>query len=102
MLSKSEKALLNKIDPLFMKLLNDESLPFVFSYLDGRQIKTVGSKNVTAKMENAIRVDSGWMKSFKKDKKELLRETDYFDAEAQGGNLFFITNAKNVSYFWCQ
>ena len=96
MLSKSEKAILKKLDPLFIKLLNDECLPFVFSYLDGRQIKTMGSREARLKMDEAVR-DRAWLKAFILDEKEMLRESkqDYFYAE--GGELWFVSNAKNVS-----
>ena len=96
MLSKSEKAILKKLDPLFIKLLNDECLPFVFGYLDGRQIKTMGSREARLKMDEAVR-DRAWLKAFLLDEKEMLREEeeDYFDAE--GGDLCFVSNAKNVS-----
>ena len=96
MLSKSEKAILKKLDPLFIKLLNDECLPFVFSYLDGRQIKTMGSREARLKMDEAVR-DRAWLKAFILDEKEMMRESkqDYFDAE--GGDLCFMSNAKNVS-----
>ena len=96
MLSKSEKAIMKKLDPLFIKLLNDECLPFVFSYLDGRQIKTMGSREARLKMDEAVR-DRAWLKAFILDEKEMLRESkqDYFDAE--GGDLWFVSIAKNVS-----
>ena len=104
MLSKSEKAIIKKLDPLFTQLLNEECLPFVFSYLDGKRIQSVGSENLKAKMGKQIHVDSSWMKAFKNDEKELLRETEtnYFDAEVEGGNLFFIDKARNVSYLGSQ
>ena len=52
--------MLKKLDPLFIKLLNDKCLPFVFSYLDGRQIKTMGSKEARLKMDEAVR-DRAWL-----------------------------------------
>ena len=32
------------MDPLFIELLEEECLPFMFSYLDGKQVKTMGSR----------------------------------------------------------
>ena len=75
-LTKSEKELLKRLDPLFFKLLHEECIPFTFSYLDGRQIKTLGSSRAKLKMDQEFRDNSSWMKAFKKDEKELLREID--------------------------
>ena len=42
MLSKTEKAILKKMDPLFIKLLNEECLPFMFSWIENT-VKTMAS-----------------------------------------------------------
>ena len=92
---------MKKIDPLLMKLMNEECLPFVFSYLDGNTVKTIGSKQSKSKMDKEVRCNPAWLKAFKNDGKELLRERegDYFDVEAEGGDIFFVSNATNVSFY---
>ena len=63
MLSKTKKDILRKMDPLFIELLDEECLPFMFSYLDGKQVKTVGSREARLKMDEAICDDCAWLKA---------------------------------------
>ena len=71
----------------------------MFSYLDGKQVKTMGSREARLKMDEAIRDDRAWLKAFKIDEKEMLRvsKQDYFEVDAEGGDLWFVSIAKNVS-----
>ena len=72
MLSKTKKDILRKMDPLFIELLDEECLPFMFSYLDGKQVKTVGSREARLKMDEAVHDDCAWLKAFKIDEKKCL------------------------------
>ena len=60
------------MDPLFIELLDEECLPFMFSYLDGKQVKTMGSREARLKMDESIRDDCAWLKAFKIDEKKCL------------------------------
>ena len=60
------------MDPLFIELLEEECLPFMFSYLDGKQVKTMGSREARLKMDEAICDDCAWLKAFKIDEKEMF------------------------------
>ena len=44
----------------------------MFSYLDVKQVKTMGSREARLKMDEAIRDDCAWLKAFKIDEKEMF------------------------------
>ena len=95
MLTKNETKLLSKLSPIFMAILNEENMACTFTYFDGVQANVIGSDRATLKMEKETRENPSWLRVFKADEKELMREKsrENFDRNIENGDIIFVSQS---------